>query len=158
MHAQGQMRELFQRGARLVGRYNAFVVHAQVAEIRLIQLEGADARVYGAQHCRVGVLGRSAPRQPQVVHKRIPGKDVRIGFAHVGQHVVDITPEHGVGRYQVHVVGAQRIALGVEQVGDALQQHRRLARPGYAVHEQRGNVVVADDRVLFLLNGGRDSG
>jgi len=156
VHAQGDARELLERRAGLGGGDHALVLHADVAEVGDRQLELRHALVDGVQHLHGRVLGHAAAREPQLVHEIVPRGDVRVRLAHVGQDAVDVVAEHGVGRDQVDVVGVERLALGVEQVGDALQEHRGLARARDAAHEEHGHVRVADDRVLLLLDGRRD--
>ena len=156
MWADGNARELVEGGAGLRARDDALVVHADVAEVAGRKLERRHALVDGVQHLHRSVLGDAAPGEPQLVHEVVPRGDVRVRLAHVGQHAVDVMPEHGVGRDQVHVVGVERVAFGVEQVRDTLQQHRGLARPRDAAHEQNGHVGMADDRVLLLLDGRSD--
>ena len=156
MRAEREVREFLERGACRRGCDEALVADAHVAEVVRVELEGGDARVDAVQGVELGGLGYAAPGKAEAVHQAVPREDLRVTLAHVGQHAVDVVLEHGVRREQEHVVGAQVVALRVEQVGDALQQHRRLARAGDAVDEQHGHVLVADYLVLFFLDRGRD--
>ena len=56
----------------------------------------------------------------------------------------------------MHIIGAQRVALLVQQVRNALQHDRGLAATRNAVDQQHGHVFVAHHLVLLALDGGRD--
>ncbi len=85
-----------------------------------------------------------------------PRQRIRILLAHVRENVVDVLAEHRIQCDKVHVLRPQRLALVVEQEGDALQKDRGLAASCNSVHQQDRHVRIPDDGVLFLLNGNRD--
>ena len=135
------------------------VPHADVAEIALLVLEPA------ALKCLVdvpkgrlvdGALPEALPLRQERARELREGEGLRVALTHVGQHVRDVVAKHRVRRDEEHVLGAEALAVLVEQVCDALEQHRRLARTRDAGDEQHGAVLVADDGVLLLLDGRGD--
>ena len=64
--------------------------------------------------------------------------------------------EHRVGRDEEDVLGLERVALPIEEIGNTLQKYRGLARACDAADEQRRDILMADDLVLFLLDSCRN--
>ena len=89
-------------------------------------------------------------------HKVVPGQGLRIFLAHIGKNVVDVALENRVGGNQVHVAGAEVLALLVEEIGDALQKDAGLSRAGDSVYQQYVHVVMAHHGILLTLDGGGD--
>ena len=84
------------------------------------------------------------------------GDGFRVALAQVGQYVLDVLREHRVGADEEHLTRVERSAVAVEQVCDALQQHAGLAAARDAGDQQCRHILVADDEVLLLLDGGGD--
>ena len=151
--SHGNLRELG-NGARHRGRLE----HHALAAANLAQVVGlkrhrAHALLQALELCRVAVAPVAALGEAQAGEKTAPREDARVLLAHAGQHRVDVVAEDVVGREEEDLVGREGLALLVEEVRHALQQHRGLARAGDAAHEQHGHVLVADDRVLLALDG-----
>ncbi len=79
-----------------------------------------------------------------------------VGLPQRRQHVADVAEEPGVRAHDQHAPLGQAFALGVEQVGDAVQRDGGLAGAGTALHDQDAGVVEADDLVLLDLDRGDD--
>ena len=103
-----------------------------------------------------GLAGEPVARDAGHGQKIVPGQGDGVHLAHVRQDLVDIAAEDGIERHQNDLVGAERVALAVEEPGDALQQDAGLAAAGDAVYQKDGDIFMADDGVLFLLDRCRD--
>ena len=84
------------------------------------------------------------------------GDGFGVALAQVRQHVLDVFREYRVGADEEHLTRVERSAVAVEQVCDALQQHAGLAAARDAGDQQCRHILVADDEVLLLLDGGGD--
>ena len=78
------------------------------------------------------------------------------GLPERGQHLVDVAQEGPARAEQQHTGTLQRAAMGVEQVGGAVQGDGGLAGAGTALDHQRTGQRRPDDRVLLGLDGGDD--
>ena len=147
---------LAQQRLELLGAQQHDIAAADIAKVVYVKRK----RLHPALERAQVFLGRVEPEptvgQPQALDEPLPREDLRIALSHVGEDMVDVLLEHGVGREQVDLVGTQILALLVEQVGDALQEHRGLAGAGDAVDDERGHVCMAHDLVLLLLDSRRD--
>ena len=135
------------------------VPHADVAEVARLVLEpAAFKRLVDAPKGRLvdSALPEALPLRQERARELREGEGLWVALAHVGQHVRDVVAKHRVRRDEEHVLGAEALAVLVEQVCDALEKHRCLARTSDAGDEQHGAVLVADDGVLFLLDGRGD--
>ena len=92
----------------------------------------------------------------QVGHQITGGGEHDIGLTQRGQDPPDVVEEVGVRPDDEHAVALQAFAPRVEQVGDTVQGHDRLAGAGAALDDQDPGVVAADDLVLLCLDGGDD--
>ncbi len=128
-----------------------------VAEVRTLEGEVRQGRVDGPQ-ALVGdmSLPRAAPRGQKRRQELGPGKDLGVALAQIGQHAVDVAAEHRIRRDEEHLGRIERAAMLVEQIRDALHEHRGLPRAGHARHLEHRHVGMAHDGVLLLLDGGRD--
>ena len=113
---------LDRRACRCGGNY-AFVLYAHIAKVVLVEYEGFNGGIDAFVRLGRFVTCNAAACQPQRFHEGIPGEYLRVRLAHVGQNVVDVAAEYRVGREKVDVGWRQRLAFGVEQVGDALQEY-----------------------------------
>ena len=100
-----------------------------------------------------GVLHR---RGAHARHQRPhgPGHDPRL--AQGGENGLDVAQEYAGRAHQEHAGALQPLALGVEQVGDAVQGDGRLARAGPSLDHHQAPVGRADDLVLLGLDGRHD--
>ena len=151
-----ELGELVHCALDLVGLEHHGLAAANLTQVGDAEGELSHAGLERREGRRVAPLAQVAPARAELLAEVPPGVDLRVRLAHGGQDVVDVVLEDGVGAKEVHLAGAERLALAVEQKGDALQHHGGLARAGDAVHEQRGHVGVAHDLVLLTLDGGRD--
>ena len=72
------------------------------------------------------------------------------------QDMFDVAQEQRVGPDDEHALALERETVGVEQIGGPVQRHRRLARPGAALHDEHPGEVGPDDLVLLPLDGRDD--
>ncbi len=154
--AHAKLGKLVHRALDLVGLEHHGLAAANLAQVGDGERKARHALLERLEARRVGGLAQVAAAGAQLLAEVAPGVDLRVRLAHGGQDVVDVVLKDGVGAKEVHLVGVERLALAVEQEGDALQHHGGLARAGHAVHEQRRHVGVAHDLVLLALDGGRD--
>ena len=140
-----------------VGRDQAHIAHADVAEVVSVEFEAGHGRVDAPEGLKrhVGLADAPVGRQ-QAACELVPGEAFRIAFAQVRQHAGDVVLEHRVRRDEEDLARIEAAAVLVEQIRDALQQHRRLAAARDAAHQQHGHVLVTHHLVLLLLDGGRD--
>ena len=68
----------------------------------------------------------------------IPREAFGIALPRSGKHAFNVALEHRVRRDEEHLAGIEALALLVEQIRDALHEHRRLPAAGDAVHQQGG--------------------
>ena len=157
VRAGRQVRELRRH---LLHRIPAEKAHAgarDVAEVAARELEGCHGRVDGVQALKRHVaFTHAAPSGKKRHQELLPGEDFRVALAEIGQHAVDVAAEHRVRRDEEYLGGIQRAAMLVEQIRDALHEHRSLARPGDARHLQHRHVLVAHHGVLLALDGACD--
>ena len=157
MGARGDAAQLVGELADGVGRDQAHIAHADVAEVEAIEFEAGHGCVdaFEGRKRHVGLADAPVGRQ-QAACELVPGEAFRIAFAQVRQHAGDVVLEHRVRRDEEDLARIEAAAVLVEKVGDALQQHRRLAAARDAAHQQHGHVLVTHHLVLLLLDGGRD--
>lgn len=79
-----------------------------------------------------------------------------VAFPETGEHVTDVVAEQAVGREQHDLVGLEVTAAVVQQEGDPLENRGGLAGAGDPLDHQQVAVDVADDVVLFPLDGRHD--
>ncbi len=84
------------------------------------------------------------------------GRKLDARFAERREHLVDIAKEGRVGADHEHPLYLEREAVGVQEVGGAVQGHGRLAGPRPALDDQGTGQRSTDDLVLFRLDGGDD--
>jgi hypothetical protein len=80
------------------------------------------------------------------------------GLAEAGQHLLDVAEEEAVGPDHEHALALEREAVGVEEVGGAVEGDDRLARARAALDHEHAGQVGPDDLVLLALDGGDDVG
>jgi hypothetical protein len=90
----------------------------------------------------------------EVAHRR----GHHAGLAQRRQHLVDVAQERAGRPHHEHARAFQQAPVGVQEVGRAVQRHRRLAGTRAALHHQRAGQVGADDAVLLGLDGRDDVG
>ena len=78
------------------------------------------------------------------------------GLAERRQHLLDVAQEHPVGSDDQDPLVLQREAVGVEQVGGAVQGDHGLAGARAALHDEHAGLRAADDLVLLGLDRGDD--
>ena len=104
----------------------------------------------------LATAGSSTPRtrtsgtSPDTVERLTPG------LAERGKHLLDVAQEERVGPDHEHALALEREAVGVEEIGGAVQRHRRLARTRAALDDQDAGERRADDLVLLALDGPDD--
>ena len=76
--------------------------------------------------------------------------------AQVGQHAGNVGQKQRVGGKNHHLFGAEGIAEGIEQVGDAVQGDGGFAAARHALHNEVSLQGMADHAVLLGLDGGDD--
>ena len=157
VRACGDAAELVGELADLVGGDETLLVHADVLEVVRVELERFDGPVDAGERGERHVHAAAAPvGRKQAARELVPGEAFRVALAQVGEHACDVMAEHRVRRDEEDLARIEAAALLVEEVGDALQEHRRLAAARDAAHQQHRHVLVAHDGVLLLLDGGRD--
>ena len=80
------------------------------------------------------------------------------GLAERRQHLLDVAEEQPVGPEHQHALALEREAVGVEQVGGAVQGDDRLAGARAALHDEDAGKLGPDDLVLLALDRGDDVG
>ena len=113
----------------------------------------------GGEH--LGHVGRSLARR-RLGGLRAPRREARVeladrreqdaGLAERGQHLLDVAQERRVGPDDEHAALRELAAVGVEQVGRAVQRHGGLAGAGAALDDQDPVDPGADDPVLLGLD------
>ena len=157
MGPRGQVIELRRHLRHRVAPEQAHPRGLDVAEVAALEGEPGHGLVDGLKALvgHVALPHAAAGGQKRRQELR-PGEDFRVALAQIGQHPVDVAAEHRVRRDEEHLRGIQRPAVLVEQVGDALHEHRGLPRARHAGHLQHRHVAVAHHEVLLSLDGGRD--
>ena len=84
------------------------------------------------------------------------GGQHHLGLAEGRQHLLDVAQEGRVGSDHQHPAAGELLAVGVEQVGGAVQRDDGLAGARTALDHQDPGQPGADDRVLLGLDGGDD--
>ena len=74
------------------------------------------------------------------------------------QHLPDVAQERRVGPHHEDAAAGQPVAVGVEQVGGAVQRDGGLAGARPALHHQHARRLRPDDLVLLGLDRGDDVG
>ena len=77
-------------------------------------------------------------------------------LAQRGEHAPDVPDEPGAGADDQHAAAGQPLAMGVEQVGDAVQRDGGLPRPRSALDHDDAGERQPDDRVLLGLDRRHD--
>ena len=85
-------------------------------------------------------------------HRRLGGVDLAQG----GQHIPDVGEEAVVRTDHQHPGAGELLAVGVQEVGGAVQPDRGLAGAGGALDAERVGQPGPDDPVLLGLDGGHD--
>ena len=153
MRPGGDAAQLVGELADGVGRDEAHVAHADVAEVERVELEVPHGRVDAREGREVRVrFADAAVGRQKAACELVPGEAFRIALAEVGQHAGDVVAEHGVRRDEEDLARVEAAAHLVEQIRDALQQHGRLAAARDAAHQEHGHVLMAHDLVLLLLD------
>ncbi len=78
------------------------------------------------------------------------------GLAEARQHLLDVTEEHRRWADHEHAAAGDAVAVGVQQVGRAVQRHRRLAGARAALDDEDAGQRRAHHAVLLRLQGGDD--
>ena len=101
---------------------------------------------------------RRRPRRarPASVQQTADRRELDPALAEAREDVLDVAQEQRVGADDEHALALQREAVRVEQVGGAVQRHRRLAGARPALHDEHPVQRGADDLVLLALDGGDD--
>ncbi len=86
------------------------------------------------------------------------GGEPDAGLAEGGQHLADVAEEGRVGADDEHGAAGQLLAVGVEEVGGAVQGDGGLAGARSALDDEDALVRGADDAVLLGLDGLHDVG
>ncbi len=81
-----------------------------------------------------------------------------VGLAEGRQHLADVAQEGGVRADDQHAAALQGAAVGVQEVGGAVQRGDRLAGARAALDDQDARQVGADYPVLLGLDGRDDVG
>lgn len=113
-----------------------------------VPLEGRDGGGVGATH---GVLGAEPGQRPggQLLDRRVLGVDLAQG----GEDVADVAKEAGVGSYDQDALARELVAVGIEEVGGAVQPDRGLAGPRCPLDADRLRHRRPHDDVLLGLDG-----
>ncbi len=101
-------------------------------------------------------VGRVLGGDVQAGHEVARGREHDVGLAQRRQHPADVVEERRVGADDEDAVALDALALGVEQVGDAVQRHHGLPGAGAALDHGHARVVEPDDLVLLGLDGRDD--
>ena len=140
----------------LTGADDDLVLHADIGKIAIAQTELGHDVVKHGKRIQGLVSTKAAVARAQALGKDGPRAGLRVALAHVRQDVGDIALKDRVGRDEPDVARIEVLAVLVKQIGDALQEHARLARAGDAVDEHSRHVFVSHDDVLLFLDGGGD--
>ena len=100
----------------------------------------------------LAVLGGDA----QAGHEVPDGHERHVRLAQRRQNTADVVQERRGWPDHQHAVAFDPLALGVEQVGDAVQRHHRLPGARAAFDHQNPGVIEPDDLVLLGLDGRDD--
>jgi RNA polymerase sigma-B factor len=84
------------------------------------------------------------------------GAEHDAGLPQRGQDLADVAQERRVRPDDEYAAPGEPVTVGVEQVGRAVQRHRRLPGAGPALHDQHPGRLRPDDPVLLALDGGDD--
>ena len=77
-------------------------------------------------------------------------------FTQRGQHLLDVAQKQARGPHQQHAGSFQALAVGVEEVGDAVQGNGCLAGSRASLDDEEALIGRADNTVLLGLDGGDD--
>ena len=77
-------------------------------------------------------------------------------LAQGGQDLLDVAQEQARGTHEEDARTLKALAVGVEEVGDAVQRDRRLTCTGTALDHHEALIGCTNDTVLLGLNGGDD--
>ena len=98
------------------------------------------------------VLGSSVHARHQIAQGH--GHDTRL--AERGKHLLDIAQEQARRTHEEDPRALEALAVGVQEVGDAVQRNRGLAGARSALDHHEAFVGGANDPVLLGLDGGDD--
>ena len=88
----------------------------------------------------------------QTGHEVADGHEHDFGFTQRGKDAADVSEERRIGADHEHAVAFHPLALGVEQVRDAVQRHHGLPGARTALDHQHPLVIQPDDLVLLGLD------
>ncbi len=88
----------------------------------------------------------------QVTH----GGKHHAGLAEFRKNAGDVVQEGGVRADDEHASGSQLFAMGVEQIRHSMERHCGLSCAGSALNYEDAAGIVADDLILFALDGLHD--
>ncbi len=115
-----------------------------------------DSRREHAQHLQRALEPRDVPGvfcgDAQTGHEVAGGHEHHVGLAERRQNAADVVQECGVWPDHEHAVAFHALALGVEQVCDAVQCHHGLPGARATLDHQYPWVIEPDDLVLFGLD------
>ena len=97
--------------------------------------------------------GGSAARARDAREHVAEGGQQHAGLGERRQHLGDVAQEGRVGPEDQHALLGELGAVGVEQVGRAVQRHRGLAGARAALHDEHAGQPGADHLVLLGLDG-----
>ncbi len=98
------------------------------------------------------VVGRGPDAGEQVAH----AGQHHVGLAERGQHLADVAQEGRVGADHQDAAALQGLAVGVQEIGGAVEGRDGLAGAGAALDDEGAVQAGADHPVLFGLDGGHD--
>ena len=108
------------------------------------------AALRGGHLVRIDGGGDDALREPA------GGGEHHRRLAQRREHAPDVPDERGAGPHDQHAAAGQPLAVGVEEVGDAVQRHGGLPSPGAALDHDDTGERQPDDRVLLGLDRRHD--
>ena len=88
-----------------------------------------------------------------ILCKFLPGKSKRIGLSKIRKDIVYVVPENRVQCHEAYLIRTQSFSFLVKEICDTLQKNRSLATSCNSVNYKNGHIGIADNGVLFLLNG-----
>ena len=116
----------------------------------------ADRRGDHTRHLRapldLGDLGRLGPAGVEAGEQLPDRAEHDAGLPQRRQHLADVAQERGVRADDQHAAAGEPVAVGVEQVGRAVQGHRGLAGARTALHHEHPGRRGPDDAVLLGLD------
>ena len=101
---------------------------------------------------RGGHLVRVDGGRDDAVRQPAGGREHHGRLAQRGEHAPDVADEAGAGADDQYAAAGEAFAVGVEQVGDAVQRDRGLPGPRAALDDHDAGERQPDDRVLLGLD------